>query len=66
MATKSEIKEAILRVAGNPESGVVPQLADAWADAIVAIDAPESAPRVEREDSEPIKEIRVMKAAEKR
>jgi len=66
MASKAEIKKAILEVAGNPESGPVRQLADAWADAIVALDAPAPAPRVEREDAEPVKETRVLKAAEKR
>lgn len=66
MASKSEIKEAILKVAGNPESGVVAQFADAWADAIIAIDAPAPAPIVEREDAEPIKETRISKAAETR
>ena len=42
MATKNEIKKAILEVAGNPESGIVAQYADRWADAIVGLDAPES------------------------
>jgi len=66
MATRAEIKKVILDVAGNPESGPVKQLADRWADAIVAIDAPAPAPKVAREDVEPIKETRVLKAAEKR
>jgi hypothetical protein len=38
MATKDEIKKAILEVAGNPESGNVFNLAGKWADAIVALD----------------------------
>lgn len=66
MPTKKEIKEAILEVAGNPESGVVTQYADAWADAIVALDAPAPAPVVEREELEPVKETRVLNIAEKR
>jgi hypothetical protein len=66
MATKDEIKDAILKVAGNPESGVVTQFADAWADAIVAIDSPASAPEIKREDAEPVKETRVLNVAEKR
>jgi hypothetical protein len=66
MATKAEIKKVILDIAGHPESGPVKQLADRWADAIVAIDAPAPAPTVERQDVEPIKETRVFKAAEKR
>lgn len=40
MATKEDIKKAILAVAGNPESGPIPALVDAWADAIVGLDAP--------------------------
>lgn len=66
MATKDEIKETILKVAGNPESGVVNQYVDAWADAIVAIDSPAPAPKVKREDEEPVKETRVLNVAEKR
>jgi hypothetical protein len=56
MATKEQIKKVILDVAGNPESGVVAEFADKWADAIVAIDAPVKDTR----------EIRVAKADEVR
>jgi hypothetical protein len=66
MATKDEIKKVILDVAGNPESGVVKQYADAWAQAIVNIDAPAEAPEVEREVVEPVKETRILGVAEKR
>lgn len=38
MANFEEIKKAILQVAGNPSSGVVLELADEWAAAIVSID----------------------------
>lgn len=38
MASKKEIKEAILKVAGNPVSGPIASLADAMADAVVALD----------------------------
>lgn len=41
MATKQEIKDAILAVAGNPDSGVIHAYADRFADAIVGLDAPE-------------------------
>lgn len=58
MATKEQIKKAILDVAGNPESGVVAEFAEAWADAIVEIDSPRAAA--------PAKEIRVVNAAETR
>lgn len=64
MASKDEIKKVILDVAGNPESGVVREYADAWAEAIVAIDSP--VPAIEREDQEPVKETRVILASEKR
>jgi hypothetical protein len=39
MANKTEIKNAILKAAGNPDSGVVFANADKWADAIVALDS---------------------------
>ena len=38
MANKAEIKKAILSVAGNPESGVIFNLADKFAEAIVGLD----------------------------
>ena len=66
MASKTEIKKAILDIAGNPESGPVKNLADQWADAIVALDAPVPAPQIVREDEEPVKETRVLKTSEKR
>lgn len=40
MATKDQIKNAILEVAGNPISGAIADLADSMADAVVAIDTP--------------------------
>lgn len=38
MANREEIKKVILDVAGNPESGVVVQFADKWAEAIASLD----------------------------
>jgi hypothetical protein len=58
MATKEQIKKAILDVAGNPESGVIAELADAFADAVAKIDSAAS-PSAE-------KEIRVNQAKEVR
>jgi hypothetical protein len=58
MATKEQIKKAILDVAGNPDSGVIADFADAWADAIVEIDTPRAA--------QPVKETRVVSALETR
>jgi hypothetical protein len=40
MATKAEIKDAILKVAGNPISGVIADLADSMAEEVHAIDNP--------------------------
>jgi hypothetical protein len=34
---KEDVKKVILEVAGNPDSGVVVQLADKWAEAIVGL-----------------------------
>lgn len=38
MASYEDIKKTILDVAGNPDSGVVSELAPAFATAIVALD----------------------------
>jgi len=38
MATRQDIKKAILRVAGNPVSGGIASLADEMADAVFALD----------------------------
>lgn len=59
MANKEQIIKTILDVAGNPEVGVVRDFAEAWADAIVAIESPV----VEKKD---VKEVRVVKAEETR
>ena len=60
MATKEQIKKAILDVAGNPSSGVIADLADKWAEAIYKLDDEASASwRSE-------KETRVTKPAELR
>jgi len=40
MATFDQVKAVILDVAGNPSSGVIAELADQWAAAIVSIDQP--------------------------
>lgn len=54
MADKETIKRTILKIAGNPTSGPVKELAEEWARAIVAL------------DEEPTKETRVLRVAEKR
>lgn len=67
MATKKEIKDTILNTAGNPESGVVVQYADLWAEAIVKLisgGAQSSADN--NSQSSATKETRVVGAAERR
>jgi hypothetical protein len=54
MASHADVKKTILKVAGNPVSGVIVELADEFARAIVAL------------DDEPTKETRVIEASEKR
>jgi len=52
MASKQEIKNAILKVAGDPVSGVIHDLSEEWAEAIIALDAPQvaaSAPAAHKE-----------------
>lgn len=53
MATEDQIRKAILKVAGDPDSGVIAELADEMARAIVAIDTP-------------VKEVRVVNPKETR
>ena len=75
MATKDEIKKAILEVAGNPESGNVFNLAGKWADAIVALDTTKVDLDAVKGEGEvvqtakfdrPAKETRITKAEETR
>ncbi len=62
MATHEEIKKAILEVAGNPDSGVIAEYAEKFADAIVGLDTPK---RTASFDG-PLKETRETKPEEKR
>lgn len=55
MATKEQIKKAILNASGNPESGVVVENVDTWAQAIWELD----------NEVKP-KEVRVVEAKETR
>jgi hypothetical protein len=57
MATKEQIVDAILKVAGNPAVGEIKDLASDFADAILAIDNPRS---------KDAKEVRVVVAEETR
>tara|TARA_R110000868_G_scaffold217091_4_gene467211 strand:- start:512 stop:694 length:183 start_codon:yes stop_codon:yes gene_type:complete len=56
MASREDIKKAILKVAGNPVTGVVKDFADAWADAIYELDNPKTmtaVPSVDKRVVEP-------------
>lgn len=55
MATVAEVKKAILKVAGNPESGPIAQLAEEMARAVVALD-----------EEKPTREKRVLMPTERR
>jgi len=55
MATKEEIKKAILDAAGNPDVGVVRDNVDAWAEAVWLLNNAKSD-----------KEVRVIEAKETR
>ena len=71
MATQKEIKDTILKTAGNPETGVVVQFADEWAEAIVKLISGEaetiSGGRADNNSqSSATKETRVVGVAEKR
>lgn len=57
---KKAIKIAILKVAGNPESGAIADLADDMADAIVKLNEPEA------KSFNPVKEKRVEEIKETR
>jgi hypothetical protein len=58
---KQQIKEAILKVAGNPESGIIAEMADAFAEAIENIDKP-----VETKKFNPVVETRIQEVKETR
>lgn len=55
MATKEQIKKAILDASGNPDTGIVRDNVDAWAEAVWLLDNAKSE-----------KEIRVIESKETR
>tara|TARA_R110000764_G_scaffold9483_2_gene30456 strand:- start:3451 stop:3687 length:237 start_codon:yes stop_codon:yes gene_type:complete len=78
MATKEQIKKAILKAAGDPETGAIKDLADTFADAVFALDN-ETPTRADTKDDvsgekvqdathyeRPTKENRVTKPTETR
>jgi hypothetical protein len=71
MTSKQEIKATILKTAGNPDTGVVVQYADEWAEAIVKLISGEaeitSGDRADNiSQSSLTKETRVVGVTEKR
>lgn len=51
MPTKDEIKKALLDAAGNPESGIVAEIADDLAKAVVKLLNPTAAPAVDKRET---------------
>lgn len=67
MATRDEVKDAILRVAGNPVSGPIAALAEAMADAVVELDSADTKTKAAKGTAEQRqKETRVLSGAETR
>jgi hypothetical protein len=58
MATKDEIKAAILKTAGNPSAGIIKDLADDFAKAVWELDNKNSV--------NPAKEVRIVDSKETR
>jgi hypothetical protein len=58
MATKDEIKAALLKAAGNPSTGIIRDLADVFAQAVWELD--------NKNANNPAKEVRVVDAKETR
>jgi hypothetical protein len=57
---KAKVKSTILQVAGNPTSGVIAELADELAQAIIDIDKPEV------KNFNPVQETRIVEIKETR
>ncbi len=69
MATKAEIEQTILRVAGNPVSGPIRAMAGAFAEAIVELDSadtPKPVKPTRGTEQQREKETRVLGAVEQR
>lgn len=58
MATKDEIKAALLKAAGNPSSGAIVDLVDEMAQAVIALDG--------KKASALTKDVRVVESKETR
>ena len=69
MATKEQIEQTILRVAGHPVSGPIRAMASQFAEAIVELDSAETPTKVKPirgTDQQREKETRVLEAVEQR
>jgi len=66
MANRAEIINAIMKVAGNPESGNIKQLAPAFADAIIRLDETPAAVSDDKKAKPVAKETRIIEAQETR
>jgi hypothetical protein len=70
VASREDIREAILRVAGYPSVGYIADLAGEMADAVLELDAPAETPKrvtaVKGSLQQREKETRVIGAAEQR
>jgi hypothetical protein len=71
MASRDEIKKAILDVAGNPTSGIIKEMAGLFADAVAALDedsadTPKTVTPVRGTVQQREKETRVLGADEQR
>jgi hypothetical protein len=69
MATKEQIEQTILRVAGDPVSGPIKAMAGAFAEAIVELDSADTPKRVKPvrgTEQQREKETRVLGAVEQR
>lgn len=58
MANKEQIKDAILKTAGYPNTGVIAEMAEAFAQAVVDLD--------KKAADTPAKEVRVVEVKETR
>ena len=64
MASKEDIKKAILASVGNPESGPIAQNADKMAEAVVGLDKADDDQKPEVKATRPAKETRISEASE--
>lgn len=64
MASKEDIKKAILGSVGNPESGPIAQSIDKMVEAVVGLDKADDDQKPETKTARPTKETRISEASE--